>query len=297
LSGTITVDSRAVAPDLASPEADQCLVTPAYFQAMGIPVLSGRAFEARDADPSQPVAIIDETLAKVFWPKESAIGKCLRRPGENAPWATIIGVVRHVRNRTLEAPSRIQVYWPADQTAERSLTLAIRTKVPPRSLATSVQREIAAVDPEQPAYSIKTMEEWMEDSLALRRLGTLLLSVFSGVALALAAVGIYGVVGFSVSQRTREIGLRVALGARKTDVLGLILKQGLLLAGIGGALGMLGAAATTRLLGSLLYQVQPTDPASFALGALVMGTVALLACYFPARRAAKVDPVVALRSD
>jgi putative ABC transport system permease protein len=296
-SGTVVVDSSSVAPDLASPEADQCVATPGYFEAMGVTVLSGRAFEARDTDASPPVAMIDETLARAFWPNESAVGKRLRRPGENQAWATVIGVVRHVRSRTLEAPARIQVYWPESQATERSLTLAIRTHAAPQLLAPSVQKEIAAVDPAQPAFNIRTMEEWTRDSLALRRLGTWLLSAFSGVALVLAAVGIYGVMACWASQRTHEIGLRVALGARKSQVLGLILKQGLLLAALGGALGMIGAAAATRMLSSLLFHVRPTDPATFALGPLVMGATALLACYLPALRASRVDPIEALRSE
>jgi putative ABC transport system permease protein len=298
-SGTTTMDSTAVAPDLTYPEADQCVVTPGYFQAMGIPLLIGRDFDAHDTDQSLAAAIVDETLAKAFWPNENAVGKRLHQggPGGNPSWATVIGVVRHVRSHTLEAQSRVQVYWPETQKTSPEMSLVIRTKVAPHSLAASVQKEIAVVDPEQPAYNVRTMEEWTQDSLAMRRLGTALLAVFSGVALLLAAVGIYGVMAYWVGQRTHEIGLRVALGARQQDVLGLVMSRGLRLGVAGLGLGLAGAFALTRVLSSLLYSVRSADPVTFfAVSSTLLG-VTLLACYIPARRAMRVDPVVALRHE
>jgi putative ABC transport system permease protein len=241
--------------------------------------------------------MVDETLAKAFWPGENAVDKRLHRGGAggNPTWATIIGVVRHVRSRSLEAQSRVQVYWPENQMTHRSLTLVIRTRVDPHSLATSVQKEITAVDPEQPAFNIRTMEEWMQDSLARRSLAVLLLSIFAGVALVLAAVGIYSVMAYWVSQRTQEIGLRAALGARQWDVLRLVVGEGLRLVGVGIGVGLAAAFFVTRVLQSQLYEVTAGDPFTYAITAMVLGVVALLACYVPARRAAKIDPMEALR--
>jgi len=173
----------------------------------------------------------------------------------------------------------------------------VRTKAAPGSIASSVQKEIVAVDPEQPAYHIKTMGQWTQDSLALRRLGTLLLSAFSGVALVLAAVGIYGVMAFWVGQRSREFGIRLALGAQRVEVLDLVLRRGLRLAVVGVIAGLLGAIALTRVLNHLLFQVSPGDPITFAGVALLLVAVALLACWLPARRAMKVDPMSALRCE
>ncbi|HOW63753.1 MAG TPA: ABC transporter permease [Candidatus Paceibacterota bacterium] len=296
-SGTVIMDATAVPPDRASPEADLCVVTPGYFQAMGIPVQTGRAFESHDTDRSQPVVVVDETLARTYWPGEDAVGKRLRPPGMDAPWATIIGVVRHVRSRTLEAPSRIQVYWPESQATSRSLTLAIRTRTAPRNLITAVRREIAAVAPDQPVFNVRTMVEWTQDSLALRRLGTHLLSAFAGVALVLAVVGIYAVMAYWVGQRTREIGLRAALGARQRDLLRLVMGQGLRLAVVGIALGLVGALALTGILSTQLFGVGSTDPITFAGVSLTLLSTTMLACYLPARHAARVDPMLALRRD
>ena len=296
-SGTAIIDSPAVPPDQAAPEVDQSAVTPGYFAAMGIPVLGGRVFDARDTETSEPVVVIDETLAQAYWPRGDAVGQRLRLPGTNSPWLKVIGVVRHVRSRTLEAPSRIQVYWPQSQRTYRSLTLVIRTKVDPRSLAATVRKEIAAVDPEQPAYNIRTMTEWAAGSVALRRLGTLLLAAFSGVAVMLAVIGVYGAMACWVERRTHEIGLRMAVGARETQVLGLILRKGMLLAAIGVAFGLVGSLATNRLMASLLYEVTPADPLTLVVGPVVIGAVALAACWLPARRAARIDPMVALRAE
>jgi putative ABC transport system permease protein len=296
-SGTTTIDSQAVPPDAATPEADQRTVTPGYFQAMGIALVSGRYIDERDSDQSPPVAVVDETLAKTCWPSENAVGKRLHRGGASptAHWVTVVGVVRHVRYRTLEAQSRVEVYWPETQNPAPSMSLAIRTSTDPLQLATAVQKEVAAVDPEQPAYQIRTMDELVEGSLAGRGLATLLLSIFSGAALLLAAVGIYGIMAYWVSQRSNEMGIRRALGAQKGDVLGLVVGQGVKLTLIGVTIGIIGALALTRSLSSLLYGVKPTDPVTFIAVSLILAAIALGASYIPARRATKVDPMVALR--
>jgi predicted permease len=297
-SGTITVDSRAVSGNDASPEADLRPATPGYFKAMGISLVGGRYFDERDTGTAAPVAIIDETMARTYWPNEDAVGKRLKRGDAQStnPWMTIVGVVRHVRYRTLEEYSRVTLYWPHAQDPRSSMSLAIRTSSPdPYTLAATVQREILAVDPDQPVYKVRTMPELMADSVARRRLAMLLLAIFAGAALALAAVGIYGVMSYSVQQRAHEMGIRMALGASRANVLQLVLGQCLSLTLVGVALGLAGSLIMAGLISSLLYHVKSRDPVTFALVALVLTVVALMASYLPARRATKVDPVVSLR--
>ena len=296
-SGTTTVDSRAVAPQDASPEADWRVVTPGFFQAMGVSLISGRYFDARDSDTAAPVAIIDETMARTYWPNEDPIGKRIKRGGMEStmPWMTIVGVVRHVRYRTLEARSRIQLYWPEAQRPTNFMGLAIRTAADPMSLAPAVQKTVLEIDPQQPVDRVLTMEQVMADSLARRRLTLTLLAAFAGGAILLAALGIYGVTAYMVTQRQQEIGLRMALGASRTDVLGLVVGQGmsLMLAGLGA--GLVLSLGLTWVLGSLLFSVRPYDPMSLAAAAGALALVALIACSLPAWRATRVDPLVALR--
>jgi len=300
-SGTTTVDSQAVQPQDASPEADQRPVFPGYFEALAIPLVRGRYFEQRDNETGAPVAIIDETMANTYWPKEDPIGKRIKQGGRQSsqPWRTIVGVVRHVRYRTLESPSRVEFYWPYDQTSFPlgSMSLAIHTSSDPRSLAGVVQRQVQALDPDQPAYRIRTMAELMSESMARRRLSMFLLAIFAGVALALAAVGIYGIMSYSVAQRAHEVGIRMALGAGSMDVVRMVLGQslGLTLAGI--LVGLLGSLALTNFLSSLLFNIKATDATTFLLVALILGVVALVASFVPAYRATMVDPVDALRQE
>jgi len=300
-SGTTTLDSQAVQPQDASPEADQRPVFPGYFEALAIPLVRGRYFEQRDNETGAPVAIIDETMANTYWPKEDPIGKRIKQGGRQSsqPWRTIVGVVRHVRYRTLESPSRVEFYWPYDQTSFPlgSMSLAIHTSSDPRSLAGVVQRQVQALDPDQPAYRIRTMAELMSESMARRRLSMFLLAIFAGVALALAAVGIYGIMSYSVAQRAHEVGIRMALGAGSMDVVRMVLGQslGLTLAGI--LVGLLGSLALTNFLSSLLFNIKATDATTFLLVALILAVVALVASFVPAYRATTVDPVNALRQE
>ncbi len=297
-SGTTTVDSRAVAPQDASPEADWRVVTPGFFQAMGISLVSGRFFDARDSDTAAPVAIIDETMARTYWPNEDPIGKRIKRGGgmeSTAPWMTIVGVVRHVRYRTLEARSRVQLYWPEAQNPTNSMGLAIRAAADTMSLAPAVQKIVLALDAEQPVDHVLPMQELMADSLARRRLTLTLLAAFALGAILLAALGIYGVTAYMVTQRQQEIGLRMALGASRSDVLGLVVRQGMSLMLAGLAAGLVLSLGLTWALSSLLFSVRPYDPISLAAAAGALALVALLACSFPAWRATRVDPLVALR--
>jgi putative ABC transport system permease protein len=297
-SGTATVDSRAVPADQASPETDYRAVTPGYFQAMGISLISGRYFDERDTDSAPPVGIIDETMASTYWPNQDPVGQRIKLGGVGSkqPWMTIVGVVRHVHYRTLEARSRVQLYWPEAQRPTGFMSLAIRTSTAdPRSLAPAVERLVLGIDPQQPVDHVLTMEEVMADSLARRRLTLTLLGIFAGGAMLLAALGIYGVTAYMVTQRQQEIGLRMALGASRTAVLGLVIRQGMSLLAAGLAAGLVLSFALMWVLSSLLFAVRPYDPVSLGAAAAALALVALLACSIPAWRATRVDPLVALR--
>jgi putative ABC transport system permease protein len=300
-SGTATIDTQAVPAKETSPEVDQRPVTPGYFQAMGIALVRGRYFDARDNESGAPVAIVDETLARTYWPHQEAIGQRLKTGDRDSksPWRTVIGVVRHVRYRTLEAPSRVEFYWPYDQTpfALDSMSLAIHTAADPRLLAAAVQKQVQALDPDQPVYHIRTLHELMADSLARRRLSMLMLAIFAGVALLLAAVGIYGVMSYAVTQRARELGIRMALGARGTNILWLVLGESLWLTALGVGIGLAASLWLTRLLSTLLFNVTATDPLTYLLVALFLAAIAQLASFLPAWRATTLDPVAALRQE
>ena len=296
-SGTTTIDNPAFQDERGTPEADQRIVTPGYFEAMGMTMLSGRVFDERDNETGQPVAIIDETMARTFWPNEDPIGKRLKRGGRQStqPWLTIVGVVRHVRYRTLEEPSRVQLYMPHAQVPTTGMSLALKTNLEPRTLSNSVQKEVIAVDPQQPVWSIRTMDELMATSVMRRQLIMTLLTVFAGIALMLAAVGIYGVISYWVTQRSHEIGIRVAIGANRFDVLKMVLGQSMSVVLIGVGIGLLGAAALTRLMSTLLYEVSATDAATFAGYSAALILVGVVASYLPARRATRIDPIRMLR--
>jgi putative ABC transport system permease protein len=298
-SGTTTVDSKAVSPQNATPEADWRVVTPGYFSAMGMRLIRGRFFDDRDAETSPPVAIIDETMARKYWPGEDPIGKRIHRGGTRStrPWSTIVGVVGHVRYRTLEAQSRVQLYWPYSQDPWPSVSLAVRTSLEPGSLANAIQREVLAIDPDLPIHAVRTMPELLADSVARRKFSMLLLAIFAGVALALAAVGIYGVISYMVTQRVHEMGIRMALGASQASVLRLVLSQSLYLTLCGILMGLAGSLLLTRLVASLLFNVRSTDPATLALVTGFLALVAILASLLPAARATRVDPMIVLRCE
>ena len=298
-SGTITLDTQSVTAEKASPEADRRNVTPGLFEALGFTLVRGRSFDERDTPTSQPVAIVDETMAKTFWPNQNAIGKRLKYGGAQSaqPWRIVVGVVRHVRYQTLESPSRVEVYLPYTQAPNRSLSLAVRTAGDPRALAETVRRQVLELDPDQPVYAVRTMQEVLGNAMAPRRLATMLLTVFAAVALLLVAVGIYGVISYSVEQRVREVGIRMALGASSGQVLGMVMRQSLVLIVSGIALGLVAGLALTRLMSTLLYDTKADDPATFGLVVLTLSVIAALASYLPARRACRVDPMTALRSE
>ncbi|HEY8460275.1 MAG TPA: ADOP family duplicated permease, partial [Blastocatellia bacterium] len=270
-----------------------------FFQTLRVPLRQGRFFNAQDNQAAVPVAIINETLARRFWPGEQALGKRLKLGPEQStnPWLTVVGVVADMRRQGLEREPIAQVFRPYAQSPERRMNLLIRTTGEPTQLAAAVRNEIRSIDKTVLVYGVSTLENKLAQAVAQRRFQTWLLSLFSALALLLAAVGIYGLTRQSVALRKREIGLRLALGAQPRDVLRLVIGQGMSLALCGAGIGLLAAFGLTRVLTGLLFGVTATDPATFIAAPLVLLLAALLACYLPARRATKVDPLVALRCD
>ena len=270
--------------------------TPDYFQTMGISILKGRAFTDQDKLGAKPVVIVNETLARRYWPNGDALGKRMRfyGPLDKAPWMEVVGIVQDVKHE-LNLPITPDYYLPHAQDPWNAMVLVARTSVEPGSMAAPIRQQVLAIDKEQPVFDVKTMREVRAISVTVYSFGSATMGIFAVVALLLAAMGIYGVMAFAVTQRTQEIGIRMALGARALDVLKLIVRNGMSLAAIGIVAGLAGAFAITRLMGSLLFGVSPTDVVTFAMVTAVLLLVALVACYLPARRATKVDPLVALR--
>jgi predicted permease len=274
------------------PGAHYSVACPNYFKALGVPVLAGREFTHQDTVAAPGVIVINQSMAQKFWPKEDPVGK---RIFEDPTWLTVVGVVGNVRNWGLDNESEPQFFRPYTQSAWPVMTVVVRAKGAPASFTPAIKKAMAEVEPDRPVSDIETMESVVQDSLGSRRFPTLLLSTFALLALALAAVGIIGVVSYSVAQRTHEIGIRMALGACASDVLKLMVSGSMTWVVIGVGAGVAGALGLTRLLGTLLYDVRPSNPIVLGCVSLLLTGVGLLASYIPARRAAKVDPMVALR--
>ena len=292
------IDGRPTPAPGEGPSTDVRVVDENYFRTMNIPVIAGRTFTEQEGREDRRVIVINQAMARVYFPNENPIGKRIRvEMMQDPPLNEIIGVVGDARYQKLDGELYPMVYWTPPQLPYDEMTILLRTAGEPASLAAAARREILAIDKDQPVSDVRTMESWLTESVSRTRFGTLLLGAFSVIALILAAAGISGVMSYSVTQRQSEIGVRMALGARARDVLRLVVRQGLALVVVGVALGLLGAVALTRVISSLLYGVSATDPWTFAALALLLTGVSWVACYIPARRAARVDPLVALRSE
>ena len=265
---------------------------------MGIPLLEGRSLTEHDVEASPPVALVNQTMAEELWPNDDPIGKRIKFPGSEKrpqPWRTVVGVVSDVTQRALDKKAPMQIYLPEAQFPTQFMTLVVRTSSDPAGMTAAVRNEILAIDKDQAVYQIATMDQLLADSISLRRFSMMLLIAFAGVAVTLAAVGIYGVISYSVTQRTHEIGVRMALGANRKNIVKLVVGQGLILTLTGIGIGLAGAFGVTRVMEGLLFGVSATDPVTFAVISVVLAGVALGACFLPAWRASKVDPMIALR--
>lgn len=300
MTNPYTVEGRPLPPGQHAPAIAHLLISPGFFQVLGVSILRGRDFSEADTGTAPAILVINQTMARTLFPGEDPIGRRLQLgdPDPGAPWVTIVGIVGDVTYRGLDAAPSPTMYTPYEQNLWwPTMHLVMRSTIEPAALARSVRSQVAAIDPLLPVTRVRTMRELLGRSVAEPRFRTTLLGVFASVALLLATVGIYGILSYTVAQRTREIGIRMSLGARRRDVLRLVLRQGMALAGAGVAIGLMSALALSRVLAGLLFGVGPTDIATFGTVSLVMAAAALLACYLPARRATRVDPMVALRCD
>jgi putative ABC transport system permease protein len=295
------IEGRPLAPK-DHPSADFFATGVGYFKTMGIPIIKGRDFDDRDKHGSTPVIIITEAFVRQHFPNEDPIGKRIK-PGistyddDDSTMREVIGVVGDVRNRNLSTEPKPAYYLPQSQVPFSQVAMVVKTAGEPHSLVSAVTKQVAAMDQDIPLFSVKSMPEYLSSSVAAPRFSTTVLSIFAAVALVLTLVGLYGVMSYSVAQRTNEIGIRLALGAQTRDVLLMIVKQASTLILIGLVIGLAGAYALTRVIASMLYGVTAKDPVTFAAVAALLAIVALLACYIPALRATKVDPMEALRCE
>ena len=291
--GGILIEGYTPPPSEPELQVDMRVATNDYFRTMEIPLLHGRFFNDHDTADVPHVILIDDKMAKRFWPHESAVGKRMRANVKD-PWYTVVGVVGTVKQYGLDIDGRMVVYYPEQQSADGDLYLVARTSNDPASVASAMVREIHAIDAGVPVFEVRTMQERLHDSLARQRFSMAVLGGFAGFAMLLAAVGVYGVISYMVTQGTHDIGLRMALGAQQGNILGLVVKQGMALAAIGIVAGLMGAFSLTRVMATLLFGVSATDVVTFSVVTLFLVAIALVASYVPALRATRVDPVVAL---
>jgi putative ABC transport system permease protein len=291
--------NEETARNFESVTADGRNVSPTYFQTMNARLLAGRTFTYQDSVGTPPVIMVDETLAKLAWPGENAVGKQLQLGPTGQPnnTAEVVGVVEHMRQHDLTRDVLHQIYYPIGQGTPTVMTIVIETGVAPASLSTAVRQTVAEMDPDLPVSKLVPMETYLSEGMAQSRFSLVLMSVLGGIALLLTAVGVFGVISYSVSQRTREFGIRLALGEDPRSTRRSVVSDGMRLVLTSIAIGLAGSLLVTRLMAGLLYHVRPADPLTFAGIALLLTVVALVACYLPARRATRVDPALALRSE
>jgi putative ABC transport system permease protein len=299
-----TVENRPVVASADQPRAKYRAASADYFQAMGIPLVKGRYFERTDGEKTPGVVLINNTMARRFWPNEDPIGKRMKAGFDNSQWCTIVGIVGDVKHTGLDADINAEMYYQYLQVppalmsfVEGTMTLVLRTNADPASMTSAARNEVRKLDGDLAVFNVKTMDDLVAGSLAQPRFRTMLLGTFAAVALMLAAIGLYGVIAYSVTQRINEMGVRMALGAQKSDVLKLIVGQGAQLSAIGIGLGLAIALGLMRVMSKLLFGVNATDPLTFVVTAAVIFAVALVASTIPALRAIKLDPVVALRCE
>jgi putative ABC transport system permease protein len=295
-SSFVTIEGHPPLPPGEALRAGYRVISPNYFSAMGIPLKRGRLLTPADNRDAARVVLINEAMAQRFFqPGEDPIGKRIRTGGGDSPWLSVAGIVADVKHNGLDRDARPEIYASYLQSPKRSMTLVVRSQTDPLKLVGPVRDQVRLVDKDQPIGNIRSMEQLLAESVAPRRFSMLLLSIFAVVAMLLAAVGIYGVMNYSVARRTHEIGIRMALGARSMDVLRLIVGQGMMLAAVGLGIGLLAGVVVTRLMSSLLFEVSTIDPAIFLAASVLLAGAALLASYIPARRASRVDPMIAMR--
>ncbi|MFN2567457.1 MAG: ADOP family duplicated permease [Gemmatimonadaceae bacterium] len=297
MNGDFAIDGRPPFRAADAPAAEKHVVTPGYFRAMRIRLVRGRLFTERDRENAREVAVINEGMAKQFWPNADPIGQRIRVFGDSTTWQEIVGVVGDVRHDAVDRSATFATYVPFAQRTSPSMTLVVLSAGPTASLVAAVRDYVRALDAQLPVYGIKPLEQVVAESARSRRTPATLLGFFAGLALLLAAVGLYGLLAFSVSQRAHEMGVRMAVGADRRDVVRLVLGEGMRLVAVGGLLGVALALAVGRVLAALLYEISPLDPPTFALSAVVLAGTAAVACWAPAHRAARVDPVRVMRGE
>jgi putative ABC transport system permease protein len=276
--------------------AERIRISPDYFKVLQATLLRGRVFTEGDVDGKQPVAIIDESTARKYWPTRDPLGRQVRFGKDpTKPWTTVVGIIKDVKSDGLDIDGVPHIYVSTYQDPSKQVSVVLRTSLPATLLEPQIRHEIQSIDPGLPVFNVVSMNDILDRSLASRRFSAELVGGFAGLALLLASIGIYGLLAYMVGQRSREVGLRMALGARRGDVLKLFLQKGVMLAGVGITAGVVFSASTASMMASLLYGIRPHDPAVFLVVPLLLLAVAVLASYLPARRATKISPIVALR--
>jgi predicted permease len=296
-SSSFNIEGQAVAPGDMSPHGDPRGIGPEYFNVMKIPLKRGRAFDERDNAGSTPVVIIDEVLAKTYFPDQDPVGKRLTFEGrdDRAIWREIVGVVGYIKHYGFDGKTQMHYYFPNSQRPQRTTNIVLRTESDPMGAVAAVRASVLSLDKDQPIARVMAMDQIVYNSVAEKRFAMFLLNIFAAVAMIMAAVGLYGVMSYTVTQRTHEIGIRMALGARRGDIVRLVVGQGMLLVSIGVAIGLVLALILTRFMESMLFGLSATDPITYAAVSLALAAIALGATYVPARKATRVDPMVALR--